>query len=188
MVPLNSKDAENTQNYWNFAKKMNFKMRFLAGNRQTSADMWPEGPVSPKSFPKFFPSQTGKNWWFYSKNRPPPENGDLLGGSDFLNKMINFCPFVIKKILGRIWDWPDLPATYLPATYRPKFVCFRPKIAFWNSFFLQNFSILGYFRHLCCSKVPRGTQKWQKSKILFFSNFLNPKDLLSCFWSHLWWF
>ena len=61
MVPLNCKDAENDEKCRNFRKKLKFKSRFLAGNRQTSADMWPEGPVSPKFLPKMFLLKTDKN-------------------------------------------------------------------------------------------------------------------------------
>ena len=103
------------------------------------------------------------------------------GGIFFWDKIMNFCPFSIKKSLGSILLRPDLPTTY-----RPKFVCFRPKIDFSISFFCGNFCIFRFFRHVCCSKVAYGTQKWQKFKILFFSNFLNPKDVVSCFWNHFW--
>ena len=45
----------------------------------------------------------------------------------FWLKIMNFCPFVIKLILGGLWGWADLPATYRPISGR-----YRPNFEFWN--------------------------------------------------------
>ena len=71
------------RNFWYF---WNFKNEFSAGNRQTLADMWPKGPLSPKFFPKFFLSQSDKNWRFYLKKTTPPKNDMIFwGGSGYLS-------------------------------------------------------------------------------------------------------
>ena len=36
-----------------------------------------------------------------------------------------------------------------------------------NFIFCRNFCIFLFFRHLCCSKAPYGTQKWQKGEFIW---------------------
>ena len=76
--PLEKKVAKIYRKYANFSDFWNFKNGISAGNRQTPADMWPEGPVRSKFFPKFFLSQTDKNSWFYLKKTYPPKSGDFF--------------------------------------------------------------------------------------------------------------
>ena len=58
----------------------NLKIWFVAEFGRKSADMWPEGPLSPQVSPKFFLSETDKNSWFYPKKMTPPTKGYFCGG------------------------------------------------------------------------------------------------------------
>ena len=72
-----------------------------------------------------------------------PHLGVEGGGMFFWFKLINFCQFVIKLILGGLWGWADLPATHRPISGP-----YRPNFEFWNFKNLAFFGHFGYFSKL----------------------------------------
>ena len=53
----------------------------MAGIDRKSADLWPEGPVSPKVFPNFFLSHKNKKLTILSKKKlPPPQKMAIFWG------------------------------------------------------------------------------------------------------------
>ena len=105
---------------------------------------------------------------------PTPKKRVLFGGGGktFVDKIVNFCPFEIKKILARLWDQSDLPATYRPNSGR-----FRPQIKIWNlknmgffAIFWENFDTFFF------SKIEFGPKSTTNDKKWFVGACLGPKD------------
>ena len=95
---------------------------------------------------------------FFSDPPPQKKRAFFGGGLFFSDKIANFCPFPIKKILAGLWDCPD-PIGHKSAD----FVCFRPnnrpqkflKIAFFWLFRAKNtfFFVKNVF-------LPQNGEKW----------------------------
>ena len=102
----------------------------------------------------------------------PPKTRFVLGGKTFVDKIVNFCPFEIKKFLARLWDQSDLPATCRPNSGR-----FRPQIKIWNlknmgffAIFWENFDTFFFSKIECGPKSTTNDKKW------FVGASLGPKD------------
>ena len=74
----------------------------------------------------FMPSLTCRNL-LISVPYPSPPKPRVFGGGTISSKIVNFCPFSIKKFLGRLWD-----ISGREMKNRPNFVCFRPNFQLWN--------------------------------------------------------
>ena len=129
---------------------------------------------------------------------PSPQNRPFWGGA-FWDKITNFCPFVIKKILGRLGTWADLPATYRPISgrFRPqthnrnfKNMGFFAFLRIFGDFFFQNDDLVqnrpkiiknGFFQLLWILKfifIYFWTH-FGKLKFWFFGIFFMPKPSIS---------
>ena len=76
-----------------------FKIQFLICGRNRPI-LWPEGPLSPRVFPKFFLSQTDKNSWKNFKKATPPSKYRFFaggGGQMFLVYFLEFLSVCDKK-------------------------------------------------------------------------------------------
>ena len=110
---------------------------------------------------------------FYMLNNPP-DNWHFTEGSEFCDKIVNFGFYDIKKILARVWDRPDLPAT------------FRPIVSFWNPKNCKNWPFLRNFKDFLCSKLDFGPKLFQIHYRWFSRASLDPKDVFYRFWDHFW--
>ena len=121
------------------------------------------------------------NWYFTVDLSPPPQKRGVFfgGGSEFWDKIVNFGFYDIKKFLARIWDRPDLPATF-----RPIFGHFRPIFAFWNPKICKKWPFLRNFQDFLCSKLDFGLKLFQIHNRRVSGASLDPKDVFYWFWSH----
>ena len=109
--------------------------------------------------------------WHFTVDPPPPQKKKKkkgvfwAGRSEFWDKIVNFWFYDIKKILTRIWDRPDLPAT------------FRPIFAFWNPKICKNWLFLRNFKVFLCSKLDFGQKLFQIHDRWFSRASLDPKDV-----------
>ena len=103
------------------------------------------------------------------------------GGMFFWDKIMNFCPIGIKKILARILGRADLPATYRPISGR-----FRPQTHNRNLKNMAFFGIFGKFWQLFFSKIFFAPKSPQNHFKLFLGASLGLKDdsyiILNLFW------
>ena len=87
---------------------------------------------------------------------------------EFWDKIVNFWFYDIKKFLARIWDRPDLPAT------------FRPIFGQFLHFKIQKFAKIGHFyviKDFLCSKLDFGPKLSQIHYRWFSRASLDPKDV-----------
>ena len=97
----------------------------------------------------------------------PLKGGFRGGGMFFWDKITNFCPFVIKKILEHLGGKPDLPATN-----RPTLSVSGQNIGhrnFWKSRF---FGFFGQNLHFFFQKffLPPNHEKWVLRFFLFLKS------------------
>ena len=81
----------------------------------------------------------------------------------------------MKKFLDRIWDRPDLPATFRP---------FLANFCILKSKNLPILAIISNFKDFLCSKFDFGLKLFQIHNRWVSGASLDPKDVLYRFWNH----
>ena len=113
---------------------------------------------------------------------PPKKTPLFWGGETFWTKILNFWFFELEKILGRLWSWADLPATYRPISGRlwPQ----THNLIFKNMTFLSIFDQNLRFFFAKWDFGPKLLWKHQKQISLVS---LCPKDVFCSYLDEFWW-
>ena len=104
---------------------------------------------------------------------------NILWGSEFWDKIVNFWFYDLKNFLVRIWDRPDLPARYRPISGH-----YRPIFGFWNQKICSILLFLSNFTGFWSSELNCSLKMHKIDKKLHSGLSLGPKDVFYWILNH----